>query len=275
MSATSTYRRWAVAIAALLFVAVTAVRLTLTSVADAYSLLYVLPIVLVALAHGCAGGLAAAALAMALVGVWTQLDDVALSFAGYLTRAIAFFVLGGVVGHETDRLRRVCAEQEKLLARVEAIARTDDLTGLLNRRAWDEELRREMHRARRNRGWFAVALLDLDRFKAFNDRYGHHGGDDLLRQAAHNWRRAVRVVDTMARYGGEEFAVLLPACPAERALDVIERLRRATPMSQTLSAGIAIWDGDESGDNLMGRADGALYQAKRAGRDRVIVAPAR
>ena len=83
----------------------------------------------------------------------------------------------------------------------------------------------------------------------------------------------VRVVDTLARYGGEEFAVLLPDCPPTDAVDVIDRVRMATPMGQTLSAGITYTDGDEAVEALLRRVDEALYAAKRAGRDRCVVVP--
>lgn len=267
-------RRWPAAVAALLFVVVTGLRLSLDNVADGYSLLYVLPIALVALRFGLAGGLAAAGLATALFAAWTQLDEVSLGVAGYLTRALAFFTLGGLVGFEIEQRRRAETEKNRLFERVEAMARTDDLTGLLNRRAWGEELRREVERARRGGHSFAVALLDIDRFKEFNDRHGHPRGDDLLRQVGHSWRTSVRVVDTVARYGGEEFAVLLPDCPPGNAFEVVDRLRCVTPMGQTVSAGVAIWDGNEGIEMLLKRADVALYQAKHHGRDRVIIANA-
>jgi diguanylate cyclase (GGDEF)-like protein len=254
-------------------VVVTSIRFSVESVADGYALLYVLPIAVAALAFGLAGGVGAAALAMTLVVVWGQLDDVGLSVAGYLTRGLTFFLLGALVGFETAQRRRFQAERERLLARVEAMARTDELTGLANRRAWGEELRREMERSRRSGdGAFAVALLDLDRFKQYNDRFGHPGGDQLLIRAASEWRVRLRLVDTLARYGGEEFAVLLPGCPPENAIAIVDRLRGATPMGQTVSGGIAYWDGNETAEALIERADKALYEAKRGGRDRCVIA---
>jgi diguanylate cyclase (GGDEF)-like protein/PAS domain S-box-containing protein len=171
----------------------------------------------------------------------------------------------------TDR-KRLEAEREELLARVEAMARTDALTGLPNRRAWDEELRRELARAGRQGHALAVVMLDLDRFKAFNDEHGHQAGDGVLAELGRAWRTVVRVSDLVARYGGEEFAALLPACPPDEAIAAIERLRDVIPAAQTCSAGVAYWDGHESPEALTGRADLALYQAKRAGRDRVFTA---
>jgi diguanylate cyclase (GGDEF)-like protein/PAS domain S-box-containing protein len=171
----------------------------------------------------------------------------------------------------TDR-KRLEAEREELLLRVEAMARTDALTGLPNRRAWDEELRRELARAGRQGHPLAVVMLDLDRFKAFNDEHGHQAGDGVLAELGRAWRTVVRVSDFVARYGGEEFAALLPACPPDAAIAAIERLRVVIPAAQTSSAGVAYWDGHESAEALTGRADLALYQAKRAGRDRVVTA---
>ena len=163
-------------------------------------------------------------------------------------------------------------EQAELLTRVEAIARTDSLTGLPNRRAWDEELMREMDRARRFGHPLAVAMLDLDHFKLFNDQRGHLAGDSLLQEAAAEWRLQLRVSDFIARYGGEEFAITLPSCTLEGAKVVVDRVRRATPLGQTCSAGAIQWDGEEDADRVIARADAALYQAKVAGRDRTVLA---
>lgn len=163
-------------------------------------------------------------------------------------------------------------EREQLVTRLEAIARTDELTGLPNRRSWDEELQRELARAARHGTPLCVAMLDLDTFKAYNDAHGHLAGDTLLREAGAAWRLALRVTDFIARYGGEEFALLLPDCPLEAALAVLTRLRSATPPGQTCSIGVAQWDSAERAEALLGRADAALYQAKHAGRDRVVAA---
>jgi diguanylate cyclase (GGDEF)-like protein/PAS domain S-box-containing protein len=165
----------------------------------------------------------------------------------------------------------VAIERSDLLARLEAVARTDELTGLANRRAWDEELSRELARAEREHQPVCVAMLDLDHFKRFNDEHGHQAGDRLLKQLAGIWRQALRPTDVLARYGGEEFVVLLPNCGPDRAVDVVERLREAMPERQTCSAGLACWNGSEASDALLSRADAALYQAKREGRDRIVV----
>ena len=163
-------------------------------------------------------------------------------------------------------------ERADLLVRLETVARTDDLTGLANRRAWNEELPSELERAGRDGMPICVAIFDLDRFKRFNDSHGHQAGDRLLKEAAAAWRAQLRATDLLSRYGGEEFAVILPTCPMEDALVLIERLRAATPGGQTCSAGVAQWDGWETADALVGRADAALYEAKAAGRDRIVAA---
>jgi diguanylate cyclase (GGDEF)-like protein len=165
----------------------------------------------------------------------------------------------------------VTLERVELLSRLESIARTDDLTGLPNRRAWEEQLPREVSRAKRSGQPLCVAMVDLDHFKVFNDDRGHQAGDRLLKEAAAEWTDELRGTDLLARYGGEEFALALPACPPDEALAVVERLRDATPEDQTCSAGIAHWDGEETAGALLGRADAALYEAKRTGRDRSVV----
>jgi diguanylate cyclase (GGDEF)-like protein len=163
-------------------------------------------------------------------------------------------------------------ERSDLLARLEQNARTDDLTGLLNRRAWEEQLPREMARARRQSDPLCVAMLDLDFFKNYNDQRGHQAGDRLLKQSAAAWQEELRASDTLARYGGEEFTVALAGCTMTNAKTIVERLRAVMPAEQTVSAGVACWNGRESAEDLVGRADAALYEAKRLGRDRLVTA---
>ena len=162
-------------------------------------------------------------------------------------------------------------ERAATLARLERVARTDDLTGLANRRAWDEHLAREIARAKRTKSALAIALLDLDHFKDYNDIHGHPAGDRLLKQVASGWTRAIRATDILARYGGEEFAVALPGTTEEEAMATLERMREEMPEEQRVSAGLVFWDGNEGELGLIGRADRALYAAKAAGRDRVLV----
>jgi diguanylate cyclase (GGDEF)-like protein len=169
--------------------------------------------------------------------------------------------------------QRSAADREALMSRLQEAAMTDELTGLPNRRAWEEWFARELSRARRERADVCVAVLDLDRFKAYNDANGHRAGDRLLQEASLAWRSQLRGTDVLARYGGEEFAILLPGCNADNAHRLIERLRAATPPDRTVSAGIAVWDGLETPDALIDRADAALYEAKALGRDCAVLAP--
>jgi diguanylate cyclase (GGDEF)-like protein/PAS domain S-box-containing protein len=174
---------------------------------------------------------------------------------------------------DVTALKRIESERENLLTEVAALARSDALTGLPNRRALDEQLPREMARARRAETGLSLAIVDLDHFKAYNDTYGHLAGDEMLRRCAMAWDAELRGGDTIVRFGGEEFLVVLPDTWPEQAGDIVERLRAATPGEQTCSAGLACWDLAESAEDLIGRADSALYRAKAAGRDRTVHSP--
>jgi diguanylate cyclase (GGDEF)-like protein len=147
-------------------------------------------------------------------------------------------------------------------------ALTDPLTELPNRRAWDAQISAAMT----NGHPVAVAMFDLDRFKQFNDSYGHPAGDRLLRETAAAWRAEIRAEDFLARLGGEEFALLLTGRSTTSVRALVERLRNSMPAQQTVSAGIAVRSDDETPDQLLNRADQALYEAKAAGRDRAIIA---
>jgi diguanylate cyclase (GGDEF)-like protein len=164
-------------------------------------------------------------------------------------------------------------EHAELADRLEELALTDPLTGLLNRRGLARELDRETARARRDGRRLGFALLDLDNFKAFNDTHGHQAGDRLLARTARTWTAQLRRPDVLARYGGEEFVLLLPGCGDQAdAVTACERVRRSTPDEQTASAGVAVWDGIEPPHTLLERADRALYAAKGEGRDRTALA---
>ncbi|HVF78369.1 MAG TPA: diguanylate cyclase [Solirubrobacteraceae bacterium] len=167
----------------------------------------------------------------------------------------------------------ILSDRAQLVDRLQRLSTTDELTGLPNRRGWNEALERELARAQRNDEPLCLALLDLDRFKAFNDAHGHPAGDALLRDAAQQWKRLLRLSDVLARYGGEEFALVFPASPIHHALAVVERLRAATPRGLTASAGLAAWRSGDSQEQLVARADSALYEAKRRGRDQTVTAP--
>ena len=173
---------------------------------------------------------------------------------------------------DVTELKQVAAEREELLGRVEELARSDALTGLPNRHALNEQLPRELARARREESGLCLAVIDLDHFKSYNDTHGHLAGDEMLRACAIAWDSAVRGADLLVRFGGEEFLVVLPGCALEEAEGIVERLREATPGEQTCSAGLALWDGVESIDELISRADSALYMAKAGGRDCLVQA---
>jgi diguanylate cyclase (GGDEF)-like protein/PAS domain S-box-containing protein len=174
---------------------------------------------------------------------------------------------------DVTELKRVESERENLLTEVAALARSDSLTGLPNRRALDEQLPREMARARRAESGLCLAIVDLDRFKTYNDTRGHLAGDEMLRRCAIAWDSELRGSDTIVRFGGEEFLVVLPDTEPEQAVEIVERLRAVTPDRQTCSAGLACWDFAETAEDLIGRADSALYRAKAAGRNRLVQSP--
>jgi diguanylate cyclase (GGDEF)-like protein len=179
----------------------------------------------------------------------------------------AAFLTVLVVARMADLVRRLEAQS----AQLEELALEDPLTGLPNRRALAARLPTEMERARREPHSLAIVLLDLDHFKQFNDTYGHSAGDSLLCTASAQWQAQLRPGDLVARIGGEEFLVLLPGVDVDAAQDLVSRLQQANPLAQTFSAGIAVWDGQELSQELIERADAAMYEAKTTGRARSVV----
>jgi len=176
-----------------------------------------------------------------------------------------------------DQLRRT---QQKLAEQ----AITDELTGLKNRRAFDERLQEEFRRAQRYSDPVSLIMLDLDNFKNVNDRFGHPFGDTVLRGAAEQIRTSTRDPDICARYGGEEFAVILPKTHLSGALSVAERIWKqlgereyqpegAPPIRVTASLGLAFYPSREilTPELLLRFADEALYQAKHAGRNTICL----
>ena len=197
----------------------------------------------------------------------------------------------GAFRAEDSRLLEALAAQVALdleNARLEALASKDPLTGVANRRRFDETLARSLLHARRTRTPLAVIMLDLDHFKTVNDVYGHPEGDRVLRQSVERWLSAIRAIDLLARMGGEEFAVILPGADARRAKEIGERLRQrleqrpfqvrrgTVQLPVTVSVGVAVAPrGERTPAGLLSLADAALYAAKRAGRNRVVLAGAR
>jgi diguanylate cyclase (GGDEF)-like protein/PAS domain S-box-containing protein len=175
---------------------------------------------------------------------------------------------------------RDVSDQKALEERLLELATIDGLTGVYNRRHFYELGATELARAARYQKGLAAAMLDVDHFKALNDEHGHAVGDEALRMLAAVAHRELRRVDILARYGGEEFVVLLPETNLEAAAMVVERLRAAVaaepvggtpaPVHMTVSAGVVAWTAGESLEEMLRRADAALYKAKAAGRDRVV-----
>jgi len=156
----------------------------------------------------------------------------------------------------------VALQRLKAMRHLEQAALVDVLTGVPNRRAFDTELSKAIARAQRSGAPLSLAMLDLNGFKAVNDRYGHDAGDRLLKASAAAWEAELRQGDMIARLGGDEFAVLLPDCGYEDAPMLAARLRSATPHERGCGVGFAVWDGSEDVDALLRRADRALYADK-------------
>jgi len=162
----------------------------------------------------------------------------------------------------------------------------DPLTELFNRRYLEETLAREIFRVKRKGASLGVFMLDLDHFKRFNDTYGHEAGDNLLRALGQFLQVHIRQEDVACRYGGEEFVLILPEAPREVVLNRAEQIRRSIPQLQifqrgqvlestTVSLGVAIFpEHGTNGEDLLRAADAALYRAKAAGRNRVVIADA-
>lgn len=187
---------------------------------------------------------------------------------------------GGEVGYLTEVFNDMVMRLRTSRQELEHLSVTDPLTGLDNRRRMMEALQNEVLRSRRLKHGFAVLMADVDHFKSYNDAHGHPAGDEVLKRVAKVLRETARDVDWVARYGGEEFFVLMPETRAHSAAETAERVRQslaAIPLpagAVTLSAGVAEFPthGD-TGEALIRVADAALYEAKRRGRDRVVVAP--
>jgi diguanylate cyclase len=192
-----------------------------------------------------------------------------------------------------DELAAARAQAEAAEARIEQLQaeidnasrqmRHDQLTGALNRRGLEDMFRAEAARAQRRGNALAVALLDIDNFKKINDTYGHRAGDDALIHLADIIRRHLRPQDVLARFGGEEFVILLPETGHDDAFHTLVRLQRELTRNFfmtdqqkiviTFSAGLTPLAAGESLEATLRRADAAMYEAKQAGRNRVVVAP--
>jgi diguanylate cyclase (GGDEF)-like protein len=241
-------------------------------------LLALLPVIAAAL-HGTRRRLNAVIAGVAamylipIVVIGTPQHPLAISLRLTAFMVVFSTVIGLTIHRLVGELREREQEREALLERLDHLAHTDALTGLPNRRAWYEALHRSLRSAIRTGGALSVAILDLDEFKRINDDHGHQAGDRLLRELAAGWERELRGSDVVARLGGDEFAVLLSDCAGEHAEAIVDRLRQTAPPGHSVSAGVATWDGLETADEVVARADAALYAAKAAGRARLVVAP--
>jgi diguanylate cyclase (GGDEF)-like protein len=189
-----------------------------------------------------------------------------------LTLVLVSAIVGGL--HNRQRAASLLAEH-----RLTQMAMLDALTGVSSRRRLDHVLRQELAAAARGRN-LSVVMLDVDRFKSVNDRFGHDAGDEVLRAVARVLQQGARLPDVIGRWGGEEFMVVCTDTPAEGAAVLAERLAQALRETAlpvvgrvTASFGVAQAVAGDSERDLVDRADCALYQAKETGRDRVVVAP--
>ena len=166
-------------------------------------------------------------------------------------------------------------ERARMMEKLAELTVTDELTGLANRRHLTRKLDEEVRRSGRAGHLFSLLMIDLDHFKRVNDQYGHQTGDEVLKKCAATLKRNLRSIDFVARYGGEEFCVVLLETRLPGARIVAERLRKAVKALPepvpTVSIGIAQWQPHGSAQEMIRRADEALYSEKEAGRDRVVV----
>lgn len=183
---------------------------------------------------------------------------------------------------QADEAEARIRELEQELEQVSELVREDQLTGALNRRGLDETIDRELKRADRSQSAVSVAMLDIDNFKHLNDSLGHQAGDRALVHLTQVIKETLRPADSVGRYGGEEFLIVLPDTDLEAAIEAMQRLQRDLTKKfflhnnervlVTFSAGVALRGEDEDADDLVGRADKAMYQAKLAGKNRVEAA---
>jgi diguanylate cyclase (GGDEF)-like protein len=234
------------------------------------ALLYVWPVLWVTYFFGRRGAIFIAAWVAAVHGVAVIAMEDGV-FDRWMDVAVSVAVVAVVVHSLVEANRR-------LVARLAAEARVDKLTGVLNRRGFHERAEVEVERARRQDGLLGAATFDIDYFKRINDEWGHETGDRVLEHLGEVLRTESRSADVVARMGGEEFVALLPDVDAEGAWAYAERVREAFARGDglglpavTVSAGVSAAIAPAGVDGLLQSADSALYAAKRAGRDRVLV----
>lgn len=189
----------------------------------------------------------------------------ALAFAIFCIRALTWERLRLAEERLTERVR----ELDEARRQLELASTTDQLTGCFNRRGWDERVVALHRLASREGANLSLGIIDLDRFKQFNDRFGHHAGDQLLSSFAREASSVLRDVDVLARWGGDEFTVALYGCAADEEAAIFQRIAEAVAGTSTCSIGFARVHAGESTEGALSRADHALYRAKRGGRNQV------
>ncbi len=232
-------------------------------------LFYLVPVLLATWFAGVWWGVVFLVASMAL-RLFADIDVSDASFVSLLLNQASFAVVGGIMMVMFWYLQQTQRELEDL-------AIHDPLTRVLNARAFSERLTEELHRNRRYRRPVSLLYLDLDNFKILNDTRGHQTGDTVLRLVADAMRLAVRETDLVGRMGGDEFAVLMPETDGTladaAALRLAEGIKGAFPTTPAVTASIGVVSFDDTAataDEILGRADQAMYEAKRAGKDRVI-----
>jgi diguanylate cyclase (GGDEF)-like protein len=263
--------RWGLALLGPLGVTLIAYAVATTPGAGDGAVLYALPVLWTTMFFGRRGAIAILTCVAVGQAIALILMPAASSYPGRWVDVMVSACSIAVVILALER------RNQMLVTRLAGEARTDALTGLLNRRGFDERASVELAHARRYRGQIAVATFDIDHFKHINDEWGHQTGDQVLAHLALVLARECREIDVAARLGGEEFAVLLPGSDNADAEAFTDRVRRALAASEAdlpsirVSAGVLSSETPETIEQLLRRADSALYEAKRSGRDRTVI----
>jgi diguanylate cyclase (GGDEF)-like protein len=248
------------------------------------NLYFALVIVIAALLLGGRGAIGSAIASALIIGVVTYAGSAGLITArlqppplalAWVSQAVAFILIGVVLRLASNSLGAALVMAQQSIR--------DPVTGLFNRRYMEETLERELARAARAKGPVSIIMLDIDHFKHFNDTFGHEAGDLVLREIGACLRAQIRAEDIACRYGGEEFTLIMPAASVDIARQRAEHMREQVKgltvqhhgqaLGQiTASLGVAVYPEDgETGETVLAAADAALYRAKRAGRNRVMV----
>ena len=243
-------------------------------------IIYLLAVVYTSFRLGLSGGLAGTLVSLVYATQFFSLPGQPFQYSpDNLGRLVVLFAVTPIMAGMVGRLR---AQSDRQVAAMRELSEVDALTGVANRRAFLRDGERDLLRAHRLGIPMAVVGVDVDHFKRVNDAHGHAAGDTVLQTVAERIRQATRDIDMLARIGGEEFAILLPGADDRTAIMAAERIRahlNEAPIGTaggelrvTASFGVALAHTTEDLASAMARADEALYQAKRTGRDRVVLA---